>query len=494
MPRQPPGLSPAALGAPTRPPPPAAPMPAPAASAAPAESPLRRAARRRRAGPRLARFLVPPDPSMEAVDLRDLLAAFEAELARATRPASPSPSPPAAAALAGADAAPRGAPGSDQAAGAPAAAAAAAPRTPLPLEFRRAASALEALIAVELIAFTRELRWKLSPFDPRRPPPAAGAAPDAGDDAAEAEAALDAAEADALGSLVDLLLAARYTPLTAAQWRDARGSVFTSDIPLKIQWEALDPAPIRRHLGLDTAAAPGAPYRAPAGAAGAGAGAAWGALPPFSDRVLVFVRGVGAASARGQYYSEKLDLLVSYVLLEPLAAAASAAWRAAGAPLITRLPAAARLADWLKGKTPFDEFDDPETSGYGGTGMAAPADVSSSMAAPADVSSGMAAPADVSSGMAAPADASTGMQRGPGGAGAAAAAGGGAAPRSAALARLEAAAAAPAAAAAARRRRQRVARYVTRRTLRALLPGVVDVALALPREELLTEPTCGWSR
>jgi hypothetical protein len=311
------------------------------------------------------------------------------------------------------------------------------------------------------------------PFDPRRPAPAA---PEDASEAAESEAALDAAEADALGSLVDLLLAARYTPLTVEQWRDARKSVFTYDIPVKISWEALDPRPLRRYLGVggaDKADANG-DGESEGGGGGGVTAAEWGALPPFSDRVLVFVRGIGAASARGQYYSEKLDLLVSYVLLEPLASAAGAVWRALGAPLAgplaARVPAVARLADWLQGSTPFDEYDDPETASYGGIGMRSIGGGSKSGSG----SSGSSAAASADGGE-----------------------GGGASaprrPRPTALARLEAAAAAPAAAAAARRRR-RAARYVTRRTLRSLLPGVVDVALALPREELLTEPTCGWLR
>lgn len=121
------------------------------------------------------------------------------------------------------------------------------------------------------------------------------------------------------------------------------------DIPVKVNWAALDPTPIRHYLGLASpgdasVTAPGdtSPGRASTGdasrpsspgdttpaspggtvtnmtnkaAAKAEKAAAdaverslagdarWGALPPFSDRVLVFVRGVGVAQARGQYYA-----------------------------------------------------------------------------------------------------------------------------------------------------------------------------------------------
>jgi len=41
-------------------------------------------------------------------------------------------------------------------------------------------------------------------------------------------------------------------------------------------------------------------------------------LPDFSDRLLVFHRGVGVATAPGLYLTQKLDMLLDYVLVEPL--------------------------------------------------------------------------------------------------------------------------------------------------------------------------------
>jgi hypothetical protein len=41
-------------------------------------------------------------------------------------------------------------------------------------------------------------------------------------------------------------------------------------------------------------------------------------LPPFSDRLLVFHRGVGVATAPGLYLAQKLDLLVDYIIVHPV--------------------------------------------------------------------------------------------------------------------------------------------------------------------------------
>ena len=254
------------------------------------------------------------------------------------------------------------------------------------------------------------------------------------------------------------------------------------DIPVRVDWAALDPAPLRRYLGLEapgvtaSPSADGSTHEDGGAAEGKGTDAEpgaltaadarlaadprWGALPPFSDRVLVFVRGVGVARARGQFYSEKLDLIASYALLEPLARAAGALWRAAGGAALARAPALRPLVRKLLsgGAGPYDaaleglESDDDDGGAVGGSSNAS----GDKAAAQDGAAAATAAPPALSP----------------------------------ALARLEAAAAAAAAAGRRAGRRRRVAKYVARRTLRTLLPGVADVALALPREELLTEPTC----
>lgn len=46
-------------------------------------------------------------------------------------------------------------------------------------------------------------------------------------------------------------------------------------------------------------------------------------LPAFSDRLLVFHRGVGVATAPGLYLNQKLDLLLDYLLVQPFERLAS---------------------------------------------------------------------------------------------------------------------------------------------------------------------------
>jgi len=41
-------------------------------------------------------------------------------------------------------------------------------------------------------------------------------------------------------------------------------------------------------------------------------------LPDFSDRLLVFHRGVGVATAPGLYLTQKLDMLVEYLVIKPI--------------------------------------------------------------------------------------------------------------------------------------------------------------------------------
>lgn len=256
--------------------------------------------------PALPRVYVPPDPSLAGVELPALIAALSAELASAAE-----------------DARARGGASSGDAVTDPSAATDG---------FRRVVSMLEGLLSLESVATSRDIRRRLAPFDPRAPPRDDAPSP------SSPSPSLEDAEVDALDGLVDLLLAARYAPLTAEQWRSARQNQFTFDVPVRIDWSALDPLMLRRYFGMPTTAEAAAAAMAEAVAAagarnGGGAGSPglspwltasfssnsddeddnggggeapvllpgyWRSLPAFSDRVLVFVRGVGASSARGQ--------------------------------------------------------------------------------------------------------------------------------------------------------------------------------------------------
>jgi hypothetical protein len=489
------------------------------------------------APPRLPRFYAPPDASLSAVDFPDLVAALQRDLLKSV----------SVSAGAGAGAAVTKSDAEAAAAG-----------------FGAVASRVEALLAIELVSSTRRLRRRLAPFDPRAgavsnaalqpvvgsasssapasssssssssstTAPSDGSSGSSVSNAAAAPPAassLEAQEAALFDSLVALLLSARYAPLTAAQWQSARGSTFTFDIPVRIDWAALDPKPLGRYFGLldgssgstldgsSSSSSGGVTYTVEGAAAASAsppdAAAAsdprWGALPPFSDHVLVFVRGVGAASATGQYYSEKLDLLVSYALLEPLASAASAVWSAAFAPLVRplleRSEAARKAAAWLAGSGPYSNYDlieesvlaaasatddlpgdDEEGGGVGGRrsrlGRLGSFKIGGGAASGGEGEEEKSAAGEGTS------DHSAVSGGGGGSSGGSVAV---ATDPSPALARLEAAAAAAAAATAgAGKKRRRAARFVARRTLRTLLPTIPEVALALPREELLTEPTC----
>ncbi len=48
-------------------------------------------------------------------------------------------------------------------------------------------------------------------------------------------------EEQVLNALVQLLLSARYEPLTKEEWQMAEEHSFTFDVPVTIQWDAMDP-------------------------------------------------------------------------------------------------------------------------------------------------------------------------------------------------------------------------------------------------------------
>lgn len=92
------------------------------------------------------------------------------------------------------------------------------------------------ITAIDHVAQSRSIRRAMAPFQQRsavRGAAAGGsgaayasvASISTDDDGSPADS--DAAQQDFLDRVVELLLAARYAPLTAAQWHDARNSVFT---------------------------------------------------------------------------------------------------------------------------------------------------------------------------------------------------------------------------------------------------------------------------
>uniref|UniRef100_A0A383VX35 Uncharacterized protein n=1 Tax=Tetradesmus obliquus TaxID=3088 RepID=A0A383VX35_TETOB len=177
---------------------------------------------------------------------------------------------------------------------------------------------------------------------------------------------LQAQEQLLLDSFVSLLLEGRYFPLSAQEWAVAQRQQFTFDIPVQIDWTVLDDQLLSRFWQRhqqDTAAAAthssdtatssssssssggrlsselysSATYSA--GSSSSSSSSPFGGLldrsqlPDFADRMLVFHRGVGVATAEGLYLDKKLDLLAEYLLVAPATAALARLRAAAGALL-----------------------------------------------------------------------------------------------------------------------------------------------------------------
>lgn len=92
---------------------------------------------------------------------------------------------------------------------------------------------------------------------------------------------------------VSLLLAARFMPLTQQQQEVAEHDSFKIDTPVRIQWNELDSTLLKTFWSSSAARQELRQH-----------------LPPSADRVIVFHRGMGLASATGVYWQKKLDLLV----------------------------------------------------------------------------------------------------------------------------------------------------------------------------------------
>ncbi|KAF6252877.1 hypothetical protein COO60DRAFT_490707 [Scenedesmus sp. NREL 46B-D3] len=164
-----------------------------------------------------------------------------------------------------------------------------------------------------------------------------------------------------LDTLVGLLLEGRYFPLSSEEWAVAQCNEFTFDIPVQIDWRVLDDQLLahfwRRHESAaatpktnskgsssGSAAKPSSELGGSSKVAGRGRSSSSTSgvpldrsqLPDFFDRMLVFHRGMGVATAEGLYLDKKLDLLVAYLVVAPVSSALSqlraapAAWLARG--------------------------------------------------------------------------------------------------------------------------------------------------------------------
>lgn len=134
------------------------------------------------------------------------------------------------------------------------------------------------------------------------------------------EAALDARQLSFVAELVTALRTAHYAPLSSSQWEAASSEDFMMTLPVSINWGALDSRLLSSYYADRQA------ERA--------------ALPAeVADRLLVFHRGIETARLEGSYYALKVDLLISFYLLQPLWVALRALARLLGlAKLVEAAP------------------------------------------------------------------------------------------------------------------------------------------------------------
>eukprot|EP00742_Colponemidia_sp_Colp-10_P015759 GILJ01018009.1.p1 GENE.GILJ01018009.1~~GILJ01018009.1.p1 ORF type:complete len:764 (+),score=139.32 GILJ01018009.1:403-2694(+) len=110
---------------------------------------------------------------------------------------------------------------------------------------------------------------------------------------------LNEMEFDFLQQFIRVLHEADFHVLSRSEWDYAKADDFNFTLPVSIRWEELDRDLFSKYLAVHK------DFRASAA--------------PFSDRVMIFKRGVGIAKKRGMFFSQKLDLLAEYALYKPLA-------------------------------------------------------------------------------------------------------------------------------------------------------------------------------
>ncbi|EFJ44712.1 hypothetical protein VOLCADRAFT_95056 [Volvox carteri f. nagariensis] len=114
-------------------------------------------------------------------------------------------------------------------------------------------------------------------------------------------AELDIAEQKLIADFMQLMVAARFHILTTGEWELAKADKFMFSLPVEVNWSYYDDKMLRTFWS-STAERRALRSR----------------LPDLSDRVLVFHRGITVAQASGLYTGEKVDLLVDYLITQPL--------------------------------------------------------------------------------------------------------------------------------------------------------------------------------
>ncbi|GMH33630.1 hypothetical protein BSKO_01464 [Bryopsis sp. KO-2023] len=101
-----------------------------------------------------------------------------------------------------------------------------------------------------------------------------------------------------ISDFVELMKTAHYQILTEKEWDMATAEEFQLTMPVAVNWKFLDNKMLTRFWNEKPAYSEG--------------------LAPLSDKILVFHRGVGVTKLKGLFVSEKIDLLVKYLIVDPV--------------------------------------------------------------------------------------------------------------------------------------------------------------------------------
>lgn len=113
-------------------------------------------------------------------------------------------------------------------------------------------------------------------------------------------AEIDTLEAKFLSDFLQLLEAGHYKLLSAGEWDAAQAEDFLLTLPVTVNWDAMDANVLPRALWSER------PQDRES-------------LPPnLADRILIFHRGVDVAQIQGTYILRKVDLILTFFLLQPI--------------------------------------------------------------------------------------------------------------------------------------------------------------------------------
>ncbi|KAK9809543.1 hypothetical protein WJX73_000179 [Symbiochloris irregularis] len=169
------------------------------------------------------------------------------------------------------------------------------PQTCEPDDFKQLWQLLEGTCQFEFLAVRRRIKQNFQTFSlaarGKQLPKRKGAR-----DPSDKE--LDEGELCFMEDLVDLLEASHFKLLSADDWNTAQAEEFTFTMPVEVNWANMDTHLMNRF---------------------------WDTRPPeekeniadMSDRVLVYHRGITSMKARGKFINDKIDLLVSYLIVHP---------------------------------------------------------------------------------------------------------------------------------------------------------------------------------